>query len=113
MFEINNFLESLDAIINVIDKSSDSKNDKIDDILDIYIPTIGNQYEIILESIAQTILRKSIMINSEELFLEFRSIITDDLRKKDFKFNSFYRKQCLKIKLKLQKELEKLKFNIV
>lgn len=103
---------SLDDFYEFIDTSVNEKGDMADEILDIHIPNIGNQYEIILESIT-THFKKIDSSRFQDLFVDFRSVTTDDLRKDDFEFNSFYKKQCLKIKLKLQKELERLKFNII
>ncbi|EKD65816.1 MAG: hypothetical protein ACD_49C00083G0003 [uncultured bacterium (gcode 4)] len=112
LFEINNFLNSLENLADYINSCEYTKDDKINSILEVYIPNLGNQYEIISENISNHFKNVS-LDNFSNQYIDFRWIITDDLRKNDFEFNSFYKNQCLKNKLRLQKEIEKLKFNVV
>ncbi len=114
LFEINTFLNDLENLIKYIDNSDLDlpKSEKIDNITDVYIKILWNQYEIILDN-CKKYFEKTNLDNFSEKYLDFRWAITDDIRKNDFEFSSFYMNQSLKHKLKLQKEIEKLKFEII
>lgn len=117
LFEINSFLEDLNNLINYINNKHWNSEERIDknekiNIIFIYITELWNQHEIILEN-CETYFSSIDLENYIDKYIEFRSTLTDDLRKDDFEFNSFYESQSLKIKLKLQKEIERLKFKIV
>lgn len=110
IFEINNFLNDLDILLKFI-SSDKEKNEKINNITDIYIKILWNQYEIIKDN-CEKYFKKTDLNDFIEKYLDFRWAITDTIRNDDFEFNSSYISQTLKSKLKLQKEIEKLKFEI-
>jgi len=109
-FELNSIILEINELFSIIKDNNISKENKIDEIF-IYIQSIWWLYQVIKDNI-DTHFKNYKSDDLSDLYINFRWIITDDLRKDNFEFNEEYSLNIITWKNKLHREIEKIKFNI-